>query len=331
MQRAPRALLLAALGLSLGGCIENRLSVEIFTQIQGDGSCTRRIEYRLERVDTEKGDARVAIPPGQDPLLTLQRFPSGEPWRISEDSELGLHVLSVEAVGLPSANAVEGDYWRARARRAQPARNSVSAFADPEHGLYEYQEVLRDPASPLAGIRLLSRLAARQEGTFARQFAEALGERGVPPREGELRRLYRDVFATPFARDVAQVAQRPFFGPRERRELDDVLDRLDARQKQLVARLASLSAGTAVADVDEATDTAMKKLADPLLAEVEQAGLPFLPPEGEGRVRFRATLVMPVPILRANTCANGDTAQWEFGEDDLFGRGFEMKVLAAAR
>jgi hypothetical protein len=39
---------------------------------------------------------------------------------------------------------------------------------------------------------------------------------------------------------------------------------------------------------------------------------------------------MPVPILRANTCATGDTAQWDFDEDDLFGRGFEMKVLAAA-
>ena len=331
MRRLPRALLLAALGLPPGGCIENRLSVEIFTQVQGDGSCTRRIEYRLERVDTEKGDARVAIPADQDPLLTLHRFPAGDPWRTSEDSQLGLHVLSVEAVGLASVNAAEGDYWRARSRRAQPARNSISAFADAEHGLYEYQEVLRDPASPLAGIRLLTRLAARQEGTFARQFAEALGERGVPPRESELRRLYRDVFSTPFAQDVARVAERPFFGPRERRELDDVLERLDARQKQLVGRVASLSAGTAASDVDAATDAAMKKLADLLVAEVEEAGLPLVAPEGAGRVRFRATLVMPVPILRANTCVSGDTAQWEFDENDLFGRGFEMKALAASR
>ena len=40
---------------------------------------------------------------------------------------------------------------------------------------------------------------------------------------------------------------------------------------------------------------------------------------------------MPLPILRANTCFSGDTAVWEFEEEDLFGRGFEMKALAASR
>jgi hypothetical protein len=51
----------------------------------------------------------------------------------------------------------------------------------------------------------------------------------------------------------------------------------------------------------------------------------------ELRVHFRATLVMPVPILRANTCVSGDTAVWEFDDDELFGRGFEMTALAAPR
>ena len=64
---------------------------------------------------------------------------------------------------------------------------------------------------------------------------------------------------------------------------------------------------------------------------VSGEGVPLVAPEGAGRVRFRATLVMPVPILRANTCVSGDTAQWEFDENDLFGRGFEMKALAASR
>ena len=60
------------------------------------------------------------------------------------------------------------------------------------------------------------------------------------------------------------------------------------------------------------------------------AGLPLLTPDGADRLHLRATLVMPAPILRANTCVAGDTATWEFDEEDLFGRGFEMKALASA-
>ena len=330
-----RALAIATSCVSLAGCIEtgcieNRLSVDLFTQVQADGTCTRRIEYRLERLDTGKGDARVAIPPDQDPLLTLHRFPAGDPWRIHDDSEIGLHVVTVEAVGLASAAAIEGDYSRARARKAAPARNVVSAFADPEHALYEYQEVLRDPASPLAGVRLLSRLALKRDDGFARQFAEALGDKGVAPREGDLRRLYRELFAAPFAREVAQIAERPFFGPRERRELDALLQRLDEKQKELVARLVPLTGGASQSDVEAATDGAVQKLGETLLGEIEEAGLP-LTADGESAIRFHATLVMPAPILRANTCAAGDTAQWDFDEDDLFGRGFEMKALAGSK
>ncbi len=131
----------------LAGCIENRLSVELFTQIHADGTCTRRVEYRLERVDTDKGDARVAIRPEDDPLVRWHRFPSGEPWQVREETQTGLHVIVLEAL-LPSPAAVDGDFYRARAPRAQPARNFVSAFVDAEHGAYEYQEVLRDPSSP---------------------------------------------------------------------------------------------------------------------------------------------------------------------------------------
>jgi hypothetical protein len=40
---------------------------------------------------------------------------------------------------------------------------------------------------------------------------------------------------------------------------------------------------------------------------------------------------MPVPIVSANACVSGDTPVWELDQDDLYGRGFEMKASAAAR
>lgn len=40
---------------------------------------------------------------------------------------------------------------------------------------------------------------------------------------------------------------------------------------------------------------------------------------------------MPAPIVRANTCATGDTATWEFEGEDLYGRGFEMWAKAESR
>jgi hypothetical protein len=57
----------------------------------------------------------------------------------------------------------------------------------------------------------------------------------------------------------------------------------------------------------------------------------LISPDPQRSVHFRATLLMPVPILRANACVTGDTAVWEFDEEDLFGRGFEMKAFAAER
>jgi hypothetical protein len=311
-------------------CIEDRLSVELYTQIHADGSCTRRVEYRLERVDTEKGDARVAISPDKDALRTLHRFPSGEPWQLREETDTGLHVLVVEAT-LPSPNSIEGDYFRARARKAPPARNAVSANVDPEHGYYEYQEVLRDPASPLAGARLLSRIAMKGDEDFARRFADALADEGGAPRDSDLRRLFRDRFAAPFAREVALVGERPFYGPRERRELDVILNGLDEKQQDLASRVAALVPGTPSERVTAAVDDTLNRLGEEVLPEVEAAGLLLSVPDGNARLRFRATLVMPAPILRANACVTGDTVVWEFEEEDLFGRGFEMKALASAR
>jgi len=96
---ALRRATILALPLVAPGCIEERLSVEIFTQVNGDGSCTRRVEYRLERVDKDRGGARVAIDPKEDPLRVAHRFPSGEPWQVRDEAELGLHVVKVFVPG----------------------------------------------------------------------------------------------------------------------------------------------------------------------------------------------------------------------------------------
>jgi hypothetical protein len=323
--------MLVAVSLLAGtACIENRVSVELFTQIHADGSCTRRVEYRLERVDTNKGDARVEIRPEDDPLRRWHRFPAREPWQVREEADTGLHVIVLEAL-LPSPTAADGDFYRARAPRAQPARNVVSAFVDAEHGVYEYQEVLRDPSSPLAAARALSRAALKRDGEFADGFAEALAGKGTGPRDSDVRRAYRERLAEPFAREVALLAERPLYGPRERRDLDTLFDRIDEKQKDLADRLAAISPGTPPEEVAAAAEVSFNALGQRFLAQLEEAGLPLFTPEGQGRLRLRATLVMPVPILRANACVTGDTVVWEFEEEDLFGRGFEMKALASAR
>jgi hypothetical protein len=321
--------LVFGLALPLAGCIQDRLTVELFTQLHADGSCTRRVSYRVERIDTEKGDARVAIPKEKDPLRQF-RIPGGEPWRVTEDEQLGLHLITAEAL-LPSPAAFEGDFQRSRGKRALPAHNAVSAFCDSEHGRYELQEVLSDPASPLAGARLLSRLALKADDDFAARLLAALPEAQAGPREPDLRRLFRDRLAAPFAREITAVAERPFYGPRERNDLARIMDAVDAKQKDLAARVAALSPDIPPDELSSAAERALGGLAERLLGEVDAAGLPLVSLEGGDEIRFHATLVMPAPILRANTCVAGDTAEWEFEEGDLFGRGFEMKALAAAR
>ncbi len=323
-----RALALLALALPLAGCLENRVTVDLFTQISADGSCTRRVRYQVERVDTGKGDARVALPPEKDPLRQFV-FPSGEPWRVQDETELGLHVVTVEAT-LPSPADFERDFRRLRTKNAPPAENSVSAFADPESGRYEFQELLTDPASPLAGARLLARLVQKADDDFARRFLAALDDPGSAPRDRDVRRLFRERFAAPFAREIDALARRPFYGPRERRELEAALDALDQRQAQLAAGLVALTPGVAPEKLTGDANTALNDVGERLLGRLEAAGLPLLSLDGSDEIHFHATLVMPGLIVRANTCANGDTAEWDFEQADLFGRGFEMKALAAA-
>ena len=162
--------------LPLGGCIEDRLSVELSTEIHADGTCTRRIEYRLERVDPQEPDSVVAIPADGGPLRRMQHLPSGEAWTIEEETHDGSQRIVVEAT-LFTPNDFDGDFFRARTPTSPPARNFISAYVDPEEGVYEYREVLRDPISPLSGARLLARQLARRDGEFARYMLDSLGGR----------------------------------------------------------------------------------------------------------------------------------------------------------
>jgi hypothetical protein len=146
-----------------------------------------------------------------------------------------------------------------------------------------------------------------------------------------LRRLFHDRFAAPFAREVAAVAERPFFGPRERHRLEVIIEALEHKQQDLASHLLALAPGGSPQDLSTATEQALNAVGEALLGEADAAGVPLLFLEGNEEIQFHATLLMPLPIVRANTCTSGDSAEWTFTEDDLFGRGFEMKALAAER
>ena len=191
--------------------------------------------------------------------------------------------------------------------------------------------MLRDPSSPLAAARALSRAALKRDGELRRGFAEALAGKGAGPRESDVRRAYRERLAEPFAREVALLAERPLYGPRERRDLDALFDRIDEKQKDLADRLSALAPGTPPEEVAAAAEASFNALGDSASSRSSRR-----PGSRSSRPRARTASASaprsscPAPILRANTCVTGDTATWEFDEEDLFGRGFEMKALASA-
>lgn len=321
----------AALAVLAAGCIEDRLSVDVTTYVQANGSCTRRIEYRLERVDSEKGVA-LEIPASDDPLRLWHRFPRDPRWSVSDEASARLHLVTAEA-SLLSANEIDWDYWRQRAKQTPAARNHVS-FAMSAEGpatTYDWSEVFLDPASPLAGVRFLAQALSKRENAFADRVVASLGPQA--PRRADVKRAYRDSFALPFSRAVERLAVRPIYGPRERKEIEDLFDQLDGLHKDLVQAIVAASASTAVDDMTRRIEDAEQEWGDELAAELAQAGLPpsFELKEPIPKLRFRVKLVMPAAITRANTCFQGDTAFWEFDQDDLYGRGFEMWAKAGGR
>lgn len=318
---------LACLLLS-SACIEDRLNVDITTHVFADGSCSRRIEYRLVRVDSADNKA-LEILPAEDPLRLLHRFPSGEPWAVKDDARAAQHTVEVEAT-LPSPDAIEGDYWRSGRKRGVPARNAVSFAREEGDAAYAYAETFRDPASPLEGMRALAQELLRRDDDFAERLLKALGSR--PLQKGEVRKAYKRSFAEPFGREVARLAERPIWGPRERKELDDLWERFDALQRELAATLAPFSPGLPAETLAAALDEVQESMGKELQRDLERAGLPLLSEkDSTSAIHFRATLTLPGTIVRANTCAEGDTATWEFDQDDLYGRGFEMWARSVSR
>lgn len=327
-----RKLALVALALPALGCIEDRLNVDVTTYVHADGFCTRKLEYRLERVDPDKGRT-LEIPPAQDPLRLLHRFPKGERWTVKDEPGALLHLLTAEAT-LPSPNDIEWDYWRQRAANVAPARNHVSfAMATDKDGtgLYEYAESFLDPASPLAGARTLAQLVARREGDFADRVVSGLGT--LAPRRGDARRAYRELLAQPFSREVERLAARPLYGPREKQELEAVLDRLEAMLDALTAEIVHKSPVASPREIEERLKLLLDDFGEGIDKELQASGMPrpFDFSEPVTRIHFRVTLVMPAAITRANACVQGDTAFWEFDQEDLYGRGFEMWAKAGGR
>jgi hypothetical protein len=329
---APFVAFLFLAALFASGCVEDRLDVDITTVVHGDGACTRRTVYRLERVSSHEEDSPLDIPRDQDPLTLLHRFPAGEPWVVQHDVQPGGHTVTLEG-RFASPNDVDWDYWRGATAKAPPARNHLS-FAmegDVTTARYDYSETFLDPASPMEGVRLLSRLLLQKDNAFAAEVLRRLD--GVPLRGPDVARAYRDVLAIPFAAEVSALANRPVYGPRERRDIEALGDRLTALSKELTDRVAALAPGLDGERTGEALDGVFEAMGEPVGREMSDAGFP-LPTFGgdfaRPRIHFHATLVMPAPIVRANTCANGDTAIWDFDGDDLYGRGFEMWATAGA-
>ena len=84
-------------------------------------------------------------------------------------------------------------------------------------------------------------------------------------------------------------------------------------------------------DGQQAVEVAAAQQPDLILMDVIMPRMTGFEACRELKLRFRATLVMPVPIVSANACMSGDTAVWEFDQDDLYGRGFEMWARAGGR
>lgn len=310
-------------------CMDSTLSVDIRTQIQADGSCNRRIEYRLERrsregerLDPAHGFRQAA---DGDALRRFFRLPSGPAWTVEETVEDDLHLALAQA-WLPSPNDIGSDYHRAKGPRGLPSRNHVSFGLDlAEAGnTYDYLEVFHDPASPMAAVLRLAGAIEKRDGDFAEELERILKQR---VRKVEARKAFRDATG-PLLKGLRELSRRPLFGPRERRELEELIQREDT----LAAALLPLAPGVDREEMTKTVDKAREEAFKTVLAEMEEEGLGLGDVwNPETSIRFHATLVLPMPIVRANTCFQGDTATWDFTQDDLYGRGFEMWAKAGGR
>ncbi len=333
MPRVGCACAVIAAALAATSCIEQKLTVEIRTEIHADGSATRHTEYRLEAVNrAPAGDAPTPL--AADALRRYFRFPVTAPWALKEDStSSAAHAIVLDAE-FPTLDGFDWDYWRARSPKAPASRNRVSFayHASESEASYEYAETFVDPVSPLASARMLARLLPKQDGRFAAALRRALTGSRPPTREAK--RVFRQTFAEPLAQAIMLIAARRIWGPRERQVLEQLFDSDDAsaRNEALVASLVALAPGTTPEDMKTAVDAAFESVLGAVEHQMDAAGTPILLAGGEDPsgldVHFRATLVMPIPITRANGCFQDNTITWEFDEEDLYGAGFEMRAKA---
>jgi hypothetical protein len=318
----PALLLLAC----SAGCIDGQLNVDITTVIQGDGSCTRRVVYEYRATPNPDADPLTPMAAESDPLRQLHRFPTDERWTIQHDVRAATHTVTMDG-RFRSPNEIDWDYWRTATPKARPARNHFS-FAMEEEGAtsrFEYAEAFLDPASPIEWLRHLAQLLSQKEKPLAQALHRGLGRSSVAAADVR-RALHEDVVA-PLVVEVSRLSSRPVFGPREKHEAETLLDRLDEMTQALVEHLISLSPGLDAEAAKEAVDAAFEAVAGEGDLDTEGAAI-FVP----GTViKIHATLTMPAPILRANTCFQGDTATWDFDGSDLYGRGFEMSAVAATQ
>ncbi len=316
--------------LPAAGCISERLDVTIRTLVHADGSCTRQIEYRLERTSTDAKE--LAKEPGyrsapeKDPLRVRFRLPSGEPWRVQDEVQSEeLHKVAAEAT-FPSANDIDWDYWNMRAPGGPPTRNHFSFWTETsgEETSYAYAEAFRPPVSPLAAARKVASLLLERSADGVDVFARALDDGRLD--RAALRRVVRDGL-TKFQRRVEALAARPLFGPRERQELNVLVEEAG---KELEAAVGALLAGIDEERVKRAAEATSDSLGPSFQKEMDDLGI-SLPGDGSMNVHFQVVLVMPAAIVRANTCFSGDTASWEFDQGDLDAGGFEMWAKAATK
>jgi hypothetical protein len=308
---------------------EPTLDITFHTQIHPDGSATRRVEYLLTRETARKeGEPGWDTAPATDPLVRQFKPPQGEGWVVTDEVEADRHLRRVEAL-LPKAKAIDGDFVRIQGPGARPARNHVSFAHD--DGEYEYVEVMVDPNSPVVAMRQVIGFMETHMDRLADRAAPALQSRGLTA--GDIRKAYRDACIAPLRRALAEV-DRPVWGMAERMALGRAAEDLEKCDAGVEAALLALSPGD-----EEPVHAALSEASDALQKEHDVSSWQWLAlrafdldglDDNAITVAFHATLVMPAPIVQANACVSGDTLHWDFEQKDLYGRGFEMRVLAKA-
>jgi hypothetical protein len=251
--------------------------------------------------------------------------PKSEPWVTTDQVNEDRHERRIEAL-LAETNQIDGDYARVQGPGARLARNHVSFGKSGDS--YEYVEVILDPNSPFVALRQVIEVVERHYGAVAERAARSLTGRRLTA--ADIRDAYREHCIAPMRRAVA-AGDRPILGPAEWQAIRSNDHSCD---KDVEAALLARSPGDPE-PIHDALEEAGKAL--PFDEELLKLGwLAYRAFDAESwdddavDITFHATIVMPAPIVRANTCYQGDTARWDFKQEDLYGRGFEMRVRATS-